>query len=297
MGMSTLLSIKKLTKRYSSTLALNDFTLDVKKGEVIGILGPNGSGKTTLLSIILGLRFPTSGSFEWRDSKPNCFPKGSVGALIEVPTFYPYLSLEKNLRVSAFAKNISYDQIYPAIELVGLTPYLKAKVSTFSLGMKQRMAIAQALLGNPEIIILDEPTNGLDPEGIVEVRNLIKELHLKGKTIILASHNLDEVQRTCTHVAVLNKGELQAAGLVDELLASAKVAHISVANAGKMNGFISEHPDIKLVEKLGNDFKLLLDEKEQKSLLIDLEEFGVVVNSFEIRNMNLEELFIKLIRK
>jgi ABC-2 type transport system ATP-binding protein len=152
------------------------------------------------------------------------------------------------------------------------------------------------LLGNPEIIILDEPTNGLDPEGIVEVRNLIKELHLKGKTIILASHNLDEVQRTCTHVAVLNKGVLQAAGLVDELLASAKVAHVSVDNAGKMNGFISEHPDIKLVEKLGNDFKLLLDEKEQKSLLVDLEEFGIVVNSFEIRNMNLEELFIKLIR-
>lgn len=296
--MQTLLSINNLTKNYGATVALSNFTLEVKAGQVLGILGPNGSGKTTLLSIILGLRYPTFGEFKWFNLPSKQVPNTKVGALVEVPTFYPYLSLYDNMRISALAKNIDYYEIFPAIERVGLTPNLKAKVSTFSLGMKQRMAIAQALLGKPDIIVLDEPTNGLDPEGIVEVRNLIKELNASGTTIILASHNLDEVQRTCSHVAILKKGHLQAFGVVNDLLASAKVAIVDVRNPDNLLEYLYVNPDIEVLERTGNAFKLLVNKSEQQvSLINDFQSHGIAVNSFEIRNLNLEELFIKLIRK
>lgn len=296
--MQTLLSINDLTKNYGTTVALSNFNLEVKAGQVLGILGPNGSGKTTLLSIIMGLRLPTKGEFTWFNLPPNQLPSSNVGALVEVPTFYPYLSLYDNMRISALAKNIDYYEIFPAIERVGLTPNLKAKVSTFSLGMKQRMAIAQALLGNPKTIVLDEPTNGLDPEGIVEVRNLIKELNASGTTIILASHNLDEVQRTCSHVAILKKGHLQAFGAVNELLTSAKVAIVDVRNPENLVEYLKVNPDIEILERSGNAIKLLVNKSEQQVTLInDFQSHGIAVNSYEIRNLNLEELFIKLIRK
>lgn len=296
--MQTLLSINDLTKNYGTTVALSNFNLEVKAGQVLGILGPNGSGKTTLLSIIMGLRLPTKGEFTWFNLPPNQLPSSNVGALVEVPTFYPYLSLYDNMRISALAKNIDYYEIFPAIERVGLTPNLKAKVSTFSLGMKQRMAIAQALLGNPKTIVLDEPTNGLDPEGIVEVRNLIKELNASGTTIILASHNLDEVQRTCSHVAILKKGHLQAFGAVNELLTSAKVAIVDVRNPENLVEYLKVNPDIEILERSGNAIKLLVNKSEQQvSLINDFQSHGIAVNSYEIRNLNLEELFIKLIRK
>ncbi len=296
--MHTLLSINNLTKNYGTTEALRNFTLEVVEGQVLGILGPNGSGKTTLLSILMGLRYPTSGHFKWFNTPPNHVPTTRIGALIEVPTFYPYLSLYDNMRISALAKNISYNAIFPAVERVGLTPNLKAKVATFSLGMKQRMAIAQALLGNPKIIVLDEPTNGLDPEGIVEVRNLIKELNAGGTSIIVASHNLDEVQRTCTHVAILKKGHLQAFGGVNELLTSAKVAIVEVRNPENLIDFLNSNPGIEVIERVGNSFKLLVNKSEyQVTLITDFQNHGIAVNSFEIRNLNLEELFITLVRK
>lgn len=296
--MHTLLSINKLTKNYGTTEALCNFTLEVVEGQVLGILGPNGSGKTTLLSILMGLRYPTSGHFKWFNTPPNHVPTTRIGALIEVPTFYPYLTLYDNMRISALAKNISYNAIFPAVERVGLTPNLKAKVATFSLGMKQRMAIAQALLGNPKIIVLDEPTNGLDPEGIVEVRNLIKELNAGGTSIIVASHNLDEVQRTCTHVAILKKGHLQAFGGVNELLTSAKVAIVEVRNPENLIDFLNSNPTIEVIERVGNSFKLLVNKSEhQVTLITDFQNHGIAVNSFEIRNLNLEELFITLVRK
>ncbi|HDP76410.1 MAG TPA: ABC transporter ATP-binding protein [Bacteroidales bacterium] len=296
--MHALLSINNLTKNYGTTEALCNFTLEVVEGQVLGILGPNGSGKTTLLSLIMGLRYPTKGEFKWFNRLPNQLPSSNVGALVEVPTFYPYLSLYDNMRISALAKNINYNEIFPAVERVGLTPNLKAKVATFSLGMKQRMAIAQALLGNPKTIVLDEPTNGLDPEGIVEVRNLIKELNASGTTIILASHNLDEVQRTCSHVAILKKGYLQAFGAVSELLTSAKVAIIDVRNPESLVEYLNGNPDIEVLERIGNAFKLLVNKSEQQvSLINDFQSHGIAVISFEIRNLNLEELFIKLVRK
>lgn len=294
--MQTVLSVNSLSKHYGATVALNNFSIQVEEGQVLGILGPNGSGKTTLLSTVMGLRYPTQGSFTWFSAKPNQTPNTRIGALIEVPTFYPHLSLYDNMRISALAKNISNSDIFPAIEMVGLSPNLKAKVSTFSLGMKQRMAIAQALLGNPEVIVLDEPTNGLDPEGIVEVRNIIKSLNLKGKTVILASHNLDEVQRTCSHVAILKKGQLLAFGAVKELLTSAKLTVVNVQNPEILLDFLNTSPDVDLIEKQGNTFKLLVKKTEKQATLItDFQNRGIVVNSFEIRNLSLEELFLTLI--
>jgi len=296
--MQKLLSTHNLTKTYGNTVALSNFSIEVSKGQVLGILGPNGSGKTTLLSVVMGLRYPTSGDFAWFNTLPNQVSNRKIGALIEVPTFYPYLSLLDNLRISALAKDINYNEIFPALELAGLSANLKAKLSSFSLGMKQRMAIAQALLGNPDIIVLDEPTNGLDPEGIVEVRNLIKKLNAGGTTIILASHNLDEVQRTCTHVAVLKKGHLQAYGSVNELLTSAKMAIVSIKNPDALFEYLNVNPDIEVIEQQGNTFKLMVNESEQQvTLLNDFQTYGIAISSFEIRNLNLEELFIKLVRK
>ncbi|HBI82001.1 MAG TPA: ABC transporter ATP-binding protein [Bacteroidales bacterium] len=298
MEIQKLLSTNNLTKTYGNTVALSNFSIEVSKGQVLGILGPNGSGKTTLLSVVMGLRYPTSGDFAWFNTLPNQTPNRKIGALIEVPTFYPYLSLLDNLRISALAKDINYNEIFPALELAGLSANLKAKLSSFSLGMKQRMAIAQALLGNPDIIVLDEPTNGLDPEGIVEVRNLIKKLNAGGTTIILASHNLDEVQRTCTHVAVLKKGHLQAYGSVNELLTSAKMAIVSIKNPDALFEYLNVNPDIEVIEQQGNTFKLMVNKSEQQvTLLNDFQTYGIAISSFEIRNLNLEELFIKLVRK
>lgn len=295
--MSAVLSINQLSKRYGSTIALNGVSLSVEKGSVVGILGPNGSGKTTLLSVVLGLRSQNSGSFSWFDHPNGIIPRQQIGALVEVPNYYPYLNLEDNLRLSTLAKGIDQSAIYPVVERVGLTANLKTKVSAFSLGMKQRLALAQAILGNPEVIILDEPTNGLDPVGIVEVRNLIHELRLAGKTIILASHNLDEVQRTCTHVAVLKAGQLIAAGSVPELLTAEKVAILEVENPEVLSSFISINASFELLNQQNHQFTLLLFENLQSSEFMNLlVNAGIRVNGLEIRNLTLEELFVRLVR-
>lgn len=295
--MSAVLSINQLSKRYGSTIALNGVSLSVEKGSVVGILGPNGSGKTTLLSVVLGLRSQNSGGFSWFDHPNGIIPRQQIGALVEVPNYYPYLNLEDNLRLSTLAKGIDQSAIYPVVERVGLTANLKTKVSAFSLGMKQRLALAQAILGNPEVIILDEPTNGLDPVGIAEVRNLIHELRLAGKTIILASHNLDEVQRTCTHVAVLKAGQLIAAGSVPELLTAEKVAILEVENPEVLSSFISINASFELLNQQNHQFTLLLFENLQSSEFMNLlVNAGIRVNGLEIRNLTLEELFVRLVR-
>ncbi len=295
--MSLVLSINRIGKRYGSTLALDGVSLSVEKGSVVGILGPNGSGKTTLLSVILGLRSQNSGSFSWFSHPNGVIPRQKIGALVEVPNYYPYLSLEDNLRLSTLAKGIDQSAIYPVVDRLGLTVNLKTKVSAFSLGMKQRLALAQAILGNPEVVVLDEPTNGLDPVGIVAVRDLIRELGLAGKTIILASHNLDEVQRTCTHVAILKAGQLIASGSVPELLTAEKVAILEVENPDVMKGFITANPSFELLNQQNHQVSLLFAENLQSSDFMNLlVSAGVRVNRLEIRNLTLEEFFVRLVK-
>ncbi len=219
--METILSLKNLDKKFGRIHAVNDLSFDIQKGNVYGILGPNGSGKSTTLGIILNVVNRTSGEFSWfggTTSTHDALKK--VGAIIERPNFYPYMSAIENLKLVCKIKEIPYDKIDDRLKSVNLYERRNSKFKTFSLGMKQRLAIASALLNEPEILILDEPTNGLDPQGIHEIRNIIKEIASNGTTILLASHLLDEVEKVCSHVVVIRNGIKLYSGRVDEMSSS-----------------------------------------------------------------------------
>ncbi|MDB5208938.1 MAG: ATP-binding cassette protein [Flavisolibacter sp.] len=216
--MTPVLSVNQLTKFYGPIRALNGVSFDVPKGSVFGILGPNGSGKTTLLGIVMDVLKQTSGSFQMFGKTPDADTRKHIGTLLETPNFYHYLSGERNLRIAAEIKEKGHEQIDDVLKKVNLYERKGSKFSTYSLGMKQRLAIAAALLGDPDVLMFDEPTNGLDPVGIAEIRNLILQLAAEGKTIIMASHILDEVEKVCTHVAIIQKGDLKTVGTVAEVL-------------------------------------------------------------------------------
>lgn len=215
--MDTVLSIKNLSKHYGKIKAIDGLNLEIKRGNVFGILGPNGSGKTTTLGIILDVINQTSGSFEWFGQKSSTKTRKRIGAILEHPIFYPYLTGRQNLMVVCDIKEVDYSRVDEVLNQVGLIERADSKFKTYSLGMKQRLSIASALLCNPEVMILDEPTNGLDPQGIAEIRELIIEIANTGKTIIMASHLLDEVQKVCTHFCVLQSGKLIYNGLVEDV--------------------------------------------------------------------------------
>jgi len=219
--LASILKILNLTKKFGSLTAVNDLSFNIDKGSVYGILGPNGSGKSTTLGIVLNVVNKTSGDFSWYEGKLTTHQAlKKVGAIIERPNFYPYMSACENLKLVCKIKEISYDSIDRSLEIVGLLDRKEHDFSTFSLGMKQRLAIASALLNDPEILILDEPTNGLDPQGIHQIREIIKTIAKNGTTILLASHLLDEVEKVCSHVVVLSKGVNLFSGRVDELISS-----------------------------------------------------------------------------
>ncbi len=215
--MDTVLSINDLSKHYGRIKAVDHLSLEVKKGNVFGILGPNGSGKTTTLGMLLDVINPTEGTFQWFGQKGDSSTRKRIGAILEHPIFYPYLTGEQNLKVVCDIKEVSKSRVPEVLEQVGLQERAASKFKTYSLGMKQRLSIASALLCDPEVMILDEPTNGLDPQGIAEIRDLIIEIANSGKTIILASHLLDEVQKVCTHFCVLQRGKLIHTGLVEDV--------------------------------------------------------------------------------
>lgn len=215
--MDTVLSIKNLSKHYGRIKAIDGLNLEIKRGNVFGILGPNGSGKTTTLGVILDVINQTSGSFEWFSQKSSTKTRKRIGAILEHPIFYPYLTGRQNLMVVCDIKEVDYSRVDEVLNQVGLIERADSKFKTYSLGMKQRLSIASALLCNPEVMILDEPTNGLDPQGIAEIRELIIEIANTGKTIIMASHLLDEVQKVCTHFCVLQTGKLIYNGLVEDV--------------------------------------------------------------------------------
>src|SRR3978361_1164256 len=221
-----ILSIEDLSKRYGQVQALKNVSFTVPKGSVFGILGPNGSGKTTLLGTVMDIIRPTAGTFKLFGEVPTGDHRKKIGTLLETPNFYHYLSGEKNLFIAAEIKGKGKQDIPRVLEMVNLAQRKDSPFSTYSLGMKQRLAIASCLLGDPEVLILDEPTNGLDPVGIAEIRQLIKQLHQQGKTIIMASHLLDEVEKVCTHVAILKKGELLMTGSVQEILSNEDTAEL-----------------------------------------------------------------------
>ena len=221
------LELQHISKSYGRIQALSDLSFSVPEGSVFGILGPNGSGKTTLLSIILDVLKADKGSFLWFGKPGSPDMRKQIGSLLETPNFYHYLSGANNLRVTqSISGRGTKEDIDDVLRKVSLLERKKSRFSTYSLGMKQRLAIAAALLGSPRVMVLDEPTNGLDPVGIAEIRELIKELNRKGFTIIMASHLLDEVEKICTHVAILKKGELVTQGSVDEVLVDEDIIEI-----------------------------------------------------------------------
>ena len=217
--MSSVLTLNGITKFYGSIRALNNVSFEVPQGSVFGILGPNGSGKTTLLSIVLDVLKANNGNFLWFGHPGSPEQRKKIGSLLETPNFYHYLSAVDNLKITnSISGRGNAEDIDEVLKKVKLYERRKSRFKSYSLGMKQRLAIAAALLGSPKVLVLDEPTNGLDPVGIAEIRELIVELKKSGHTIIMASHLLDEVEKVCTHVAILKTGELITTGQVEEIL-------------------------------------------------------------------------------
>lgn len=224
--MTSVLSINSVSKSYGSIQALKNVSFDIPVGSVFGILGPNGSGKTTLLGILLDVLKADAGSFTWFEGMNAIDARKQVGSLLETPNFYHYLSAMDNLEITSAIKQRGKEDREHVLKLVGLHERKDSAFQTYSLGMKQRLAIGNALLGNPKVLVLDEPTNGLDPAGIAEIREMIKELNRSGITIIMASHLLDEVEKVCTHVAILKRGNLLLSGNVDEVLSNEDYAEL-----------------------------------------------------------------------
>jgi ABC-2 type transport system ATP-binding protein len=294
--LETILSIKNLNKRYGSLQALKNVSFDIHKGNVYGILGPNGSGKSTTLGIVLNVVNKTSGEYSWFSGSMETHEAlKKVGAIIERPNFYPYMTAKENLELVCKIKGINYAKVNEKLELVGLVDRQNSKFSTFSLGMKQRLAIASALLNDPEILILDEPTNGLDPQGIHQIRDIIKQIASKGTTILLASHLLDEVEKVCTHVLVLRKGEILYTGLVDGMSANEGFFELQADDTENLILAVTTHPAVKnVVNEEGKVLVYLKNDLEAKELNRFLFEKNIVLNHLVKRKNSLEEQFLEL---
>ncbi|TDE07867.1 ABC transporter ATP-binding protein [Flavobacterium sandaracinum] len=297
--METILSVKNLNKRYGTLQALKNVSFEIKKGNVYGILGPNGSGKSTTLGITLNVVNKTSGEYSWFDGTMETHQAlKKVGAIIERPNFYPYMTAKENLELVCKIKGINYAKVNEKLELVGLTDRQNSKFSTFSLGMKQRLAIASALLNDPEILILDEPTNGLDPQGIHQIRDIIKQIASQGTTILLASHLLDEVEKVCTHVLVLQKGVVLYTGLVDGMSANEGFFEVEADDIPNLMRILQTHPATKnIVQEQGKVLVYLKENLEAKDLNRFLFENNIVLNHLVKRKNSLEEQFLELTQK
>lgn len=258
--MNNVVSTSGLTKHYGRIKAVDQLTLSVPEKSVFGILGPNGSGKTTTLGMLLDVIHPTSGSYTWFGNPPDKKNLQNIGSILETPAFYPYLSAIDNLKIIAEIKDCGYDHIDESLKITGIYDRRHSAFRTFSLGMKQRLALAATLMSNPVVMILDEPTNGLDPRGIAEIRGIIRTIADQGKTIILASHLLDEVQKVCTHFAVLNKGKLMYTGPVNEAHEE-QYLEIAADDMGTLLKVLEKFPRQTRVENKGDYILVTLPEK------------------------------------
>ncbi|ARV05411.1 ABC transporter ATP-binding protein [Polaribacter sp. SA4-10] len=295
--METILSLKNLDKKYGHVHAVNNLSFDIQKGNVYGILGPNGSGKSTTLGIILNVVNRTSGEFSWFNGKLSTHEAlKKVGAIIERPNFYPYMTADQNLKLICKIKGISTDKIDEKLKTVNLFERKNSKFKTFSLGMKQRLAIASALLNDPEILILDEPTNGLDPQGIHEIRQIIKDIASNGTTILLASHLLDEVEKVCSHVVVIRKGVKLYSGTVDEMTASNGLFELKVdENEDKLISLLQEHPSIdKITKEHETIIATLKSEISSTEINKYLFDKGFILSHLVKRKPSLEQQFLDL---
>ena len=295
--METILSLKNLDKKYGRVHAVNNLSFDIQKGNVYGILGPNGSGKSTTLGIILNVVNRTSGEFSWFNGNLSTLEAlKKVGAIIERPNFYPYMTAFQNLSLICKIKGVSTDKIDEKLKAVNLYERRNSKFRTFSLGMKQRLAIASALLNDPEILILDEPTNGLDPQGIHEIRQIIQDIAKTGTTILLASHLLDEVEKVCSHVVVIRKGIKLYSGRVDEMTASNGLFELKVdGDEETLISLLESHKSIGSVKKEGDlIFAYLNDQMKATEINAFLFKNGISVSHLVKRKPSLEQQFLDL---
>lgn len=292
----TVLSIHHLSKRYGNIRAVDNLSLEVEKGSVFGILGPNGSGKTTTLGIVLSVINASNGNYSWFGKAPSKDDRKRIGAILEVPIFYPYLSGQRNLEIVAKIKGCSYESIPEVLEAVDLTDRRKSNFKTYSLGMKQRLAIAAAMLANPEVMILDEPTNGLDPQGIAEIRELILKIAASGMTIILASHLLDEVQKVCSHVVVLDKGKNIFTGKVDEMVNTPMHVEMAADNMQALEAALKAHEKVASADLQGAYLMVkLIDNYPLGQLNADLFSKGVTITHLSAKKKSLEKYFLELV--
>ncbi len=291
-----ILQLTDLTKSYGKIKALDKVSFDVPEGTIFGILGPNGSGKTTLLSIVLDVLRSDGGSFKLFEEEPNAFHRKRIGSLLETPNFYHYLSARQNLEIAAEIKGRGKEDIETVLKQVNLFDRRNSPFSTFSLGMKQRLAIASALLGNPDVLLLDEPTNGLDPVGISEIRMLILDLASKGKTIIMASHLLDEVEKVCTHAVILKFGKQITSGPVSEILSNDDLVEVSSNDLDRTLSVLNQFEGLRKINKEGE--LLVLDFPANKADLSAINAFcfqnGVVLSHLQFRRKSLETRFLEL---
>jgi len=295
--LETILSIKNLDKKFGHVHAVNNLSFDIEKGNVYGILGPNGSGKSTTLGIILNVVNKTSGSFSWFDGNLSTHEAlKKVGAIIERPNFYPYMTATQNLKLICKIKDVSHEKIDEKLKIVNLFERKDSKFQTYSLGMKQRLAIASALLNDPEILILDEPTNGLDPQGIHEIREIIRTIAKNGTTILLASHLLDEVEKVCSHVIVIRNGVKLYTGKVDTMTASNGL--IEVMTDGNQEELIRTLKNHDHVAKITQDDKCIIAHLESETTASNINKYlienGIPVSHLVLRKPSLEEQFLDL---
>lgn len=295
--MDTVLKISHLSKNYGNIQAVRDVSFEVKKGEVYGILGPNGSGKTTTLAVVLGIINANGGSYQWFDEPFTKLARRRIGSLIETPNFYPYLTLWENLKIVATIKDANEEEINYALGVANLLKRKHTKFGHLSLGMKQRMSIASVLVGNPEVLVLDEPTNGLDPEGFAEVRNIIQSQAKEGKTIIIASHILDEVEKVCSHVAILKSGEIVANGKVGELLSSEETVFIQSENLDKLEEILIRSGFANKIYMKDDDLAVVLNSDCKSSELSKFcFENGFHLSKIVVKKQSLEDQFLQLVK-
>jgi ABC-2 type transport system ATP-binding protein len=294
--MATILSLKNISKCYGRIRALEDVSFDVPGGSVFGILGPNGSGKTTLLGIVMDVLRASGGSYSWFGHPPSEKQRRDIGTLLETPNFYQYLSAQHNLEITAAIKEKPVSDIGRVLKLVRLYERKDSKFQTYSLGMKQRLAIAACLLGDPAVLVFDEPTNGLDPSGIAEIRQLITELSAAGKTIILASHLLAEVEKVCTHVAILQQGVLIKSGDVLSALSREEWIELGSNDLVKLRGILNRLPAVKNITASGNLLQVYFDSPSPDAALLNRFCFdqGITLNYLQVRKKSLESAFIEL---
>lgn len=292
----TLLQLNQLSKSYGRLKAVDQLTITLKKGNVYGLLGPNGSGKSTTLGMVLNVVNPTSGSFQWYQGALDTHQAlKQIGAIIERPNFYPYMTALQNLNLICKIKQCSTDSIQEKLELVGLWERRHSKFRTYSLGMKQRLAIAAALVNDPELLILDEPTNGLDPEGIHQIRALITKIAEEGTTILLASHLLDEVEKVCNQVIVLKNGVKYYEGPVDGITQTYGYFELKAKNLEALESFLKRIDEVETIEKDANGLKAVLNAPlASEELSEKLAKAQIFVTHLAKKKPSLEDQFLSL---